>query len=418
MHFSKSRILFSFSLCFILLVSFTPPLSAQETILSSYERNFIRSSLAGKAGVLNDAATDERAGEFIGDLYEFALQFALVNGEYLRDDPDMISLVSAAAKGAGTGGNTYSVKSLWDLFQVYTDSYSRVDILGSLAILGKGNQDVIGNLNQFLRDEINSYKSSTQANQGNAAPAVMPDFPVLGACISALGALGDSSSFPVLFSVITAGYPQVITQGALAAMDSIQGNYKDFLIDIIRKNPFSDKAAAFRLGAYNARLTDAERGELAQTALEVSLGPVSGNSAGGDNSDLFYAAAMRYDAIIALTRLGWNPASAPVLRNFYIVLTDYTNGAVPKERLLEAIACLSVMGNTDAAQALALQLGYVNSVTEKSGEYDEEITLALVNALGVLADKSAFDNLLYIGYLNYSDAVQAAAREALNRLKW
>jgi hypothetical protein len=76
------------------------------------------------------------------------------------------------------------------------------------------------------------------------------------------------------------------------------------------------------------------------------------------------------------------------------------------------------METTEAAQALALQLGYLNSRTEMSGEYDEAIVLALINALGELKDKSAFDYLLYVGYLNYPDKILAAAREALNRLRW
>ena len=174
-------------------------LAAQESILTSYERNFIRTSLAGKTGILKDAATDERAGEFIGSLYEFALQFALANGQILRDDPDMIALVAAAARGAGSGGNKDSVKSLWALFGIFQDSYSRVEILGALSVLGKGNPQVIGNLNRFLEEQNKAHRSGTNFNQ---------NFPVLGACIAALGALGDDSSFPFLFSAMTAGYPR------------------------------------------------------------------------------------------------------------------------------------------------------------------------------------------------------------------
>jgi len=419
----KGLFVFSAFFFFQMICLSTEPLYAQESILSSYERNFIRADLAGKTAILSDAATDENAPQFMGDLYEFALQFALVNGDYLKDDPDMISLVSTAARGAGTSGNLYSVKSLWDLFQVYTDPYSRVDILGALATLGMGNQAVIGNLNLFLRNEINSYKSSGSVNQGtgDTASASAPEIPVLGACISALGKLGDSSSFSVLFSAMTAGYPDEIKRQALTAMDSIRGNYKDFLTDVIKKNPYPEKVAAFRLGAYNEKLSTAERGELAETALEISLEQVSGQEVSrvpDFGSDPFYAATLRYEAVIALTLLKWTPAAPLAIRNFYIVLSDYTNGAVPKERLIEAITCMGVMGNSDAAQALALQLGYINSITEKSGEYDEAVVMALINALGVLADKSAFDNLLYIGYLNYSNPLQTAAREALNRLKW
>jgi hypothetical protein len=203
------------------------------------------------------------------------------------------------------------------------------------------------------------------------------------------------------------GYPQAITQETLKALESINGNYKDYLIDVIRNNPFPEKAAAFRIGAYNEKLRPAERGELAHAALEVSL----------EHSGLVEA-ALRYDAVTVLTRHKWSPASSLAIRHFYRVQKDYTGGAVPRERLLEAIACLGVMSSSEAAHALALQLGYFNSQTERSGEYDEAVILAIINALGELGDKAAFDYLLYISYLNYPDKIQASAREALNRLRW
>jgi HEAT repeat protein len=106
------------------------------------------------------------------------------------------------------------------------------------------------------------------------------------------------------------------------------------------------------------------------------------------------------------------------VRNFYRVQTDYAGGAAPREKFLEAIECLGAMGTSEAAQALALQLGFFNFQTEKNGDYDEAVILALINALGELGDKAAFDYLLYVGYLNYPDRIQASAREALNRLRW
>jgi HEAT repeat protein len=85
---------------------------------------------------------------------------------------------------------------------------------------------------------------------------------------------------------------------------------------------------------------------------------------------------------------------------------------------MEAVACLSAMGSLEAAQTLALQLGYLNARMERSGEYDDEIVLGLIKALGEIGNKAAFDNLLYVSYLPYPDQIQAAAREALNRLQW
>ena len=399
----------SFFVFFLLLVFFariSPALGAQESILSSYERNFVRASLANKTGILKDAATDEKAGEFIGSLYELAFRFALNNGGILSGDPDMIALVGAAARGTAACGNRSVVSTLWELFQVYRDSYSRSEILLALGSLGKGNREVIGNLNKFLEEQNILFRSSYQAESfgrmGNEQ-----DFPVLRACVEALGILGDSTSFPFLFSAMTAGYPQNVVQETLKALDAIQGNYKDYLLGVIRNNSFAEKAAAFRIGAYNERLSTPERGEIAQAALEMAL-----NGSGPLESSL------RYDAITVLTRLRWSPAAPLAIRNFHKVQSDYTSGFVSGDRLIEAISCLGVMGTSEAARALAMQLGYFNSQTEKSGVYDEAVILAIVNALGELGDKSAFDYLLYIGYLNYPDKIQASAREALNRLRW
>jgi HEAT repeat protein len=377
-------------------------LSAQESILDSYERNFIRASLSTKAGVLRDAATDDRSTEFIGRLYEFALNFSLGNAEILRDDPDMIAMTVLACRGAGGSGYKASVDTLWKIFSLYRDSLTRAEALGALALLGKGNIQVAENLNQYLANQNNLYRSGMN-----------PDYPTLLACISALAVLGDPSSFPVLFSALNAGYPDNVIHEAAEALASLQGDYRQFLIDVLRQNPPAEKAAAFRAGMNNERFGNAEKGQLAETALDVSL-DLSPGSGEGDP----VIAALRYAAVSALTRLQWTGASPLAVKHFYRMQADYQNSLVSREHLVEAINCLGAMGSSDAAQALALQLGFLKSQTERGGDPDTVITLAVVNALGTIGDKSAFDYLLYISYLSYPEHIQAAAREALTNLKW
>jgi HEAT repeat protein len=384
------------------LLAGAPGLLAQESILDSYQRNFIRASLSTKAGVLRDAATDERSAEFIGQLYEFALNFSLGNAEMLRDDPDMIAMTVFACRGAGVSGHKASVDTLWKIFLAYRDSLTRVAALEGLALLGKGNLQVAENLNQYLANQNNLHRSG-----------MTPDYPTLSACISALAVLGDPSSFPVLFSAMIAGYPNSVTQETAQALGALQGDYRQFLIDVLRRNPPAEKAAAFRAGMNNDRFGNAEKGQIAEAALDVSLG-LSPGSGEGDP----VIAGLRYAAVSTLTQLQWTNASPLAVKHFYRVQADYQNGLVSRERLVEAINCLGAMGSSDAAQALALQLGFLNSQTERNGEFDDAITLAVVNALGTIGDKSAFDYLLYISYLSYPEHIQAAAREALTHLKW
>jgi hypothetical protein len=387
----------------------TAGLFSQDAILISYERNFLRASLANKAGILRDAAVDDRSSEFIGALYEFALSFVLDSGELLKDDPDMIALVGIAARGAGEAAHMPAAETLWQVFNLYRDSHSRVEILRALAVLGKGNAGMIESLNQYLIDQTNYYRSG-----------MVPDYPTLRACIAAMAAIGDDSTYPALFSAFLASFPGSLGGEITEAMGAIEGGYLRFLVELIRRNGPVEKLAAFRLGSGNSGFSPAERGELAETALEVSLDLFPGNSGIDAASDSGWAAAssLRYESVEALTGLKWTRASPLAIRNFYRVQTDLGNGAAPRERFLEAVNCLGAMGNSESAQVLALQLGYINSQTERGGEFDEDLILALIHALGEIGDKVAFDYLLYMEYINYPERIQAAARESLNRLKW
>ena len=380
----------------------TPFVFSQESVLQSYQQNFTRANLSAKAGILQDAADDEDAAEFIGPLYEFALRFVLANAEILRDDPEMIHLAGIAVRGAGNAGFKESLDTLWDVFSSYRDSRTRVEILGALEVLGKGNGQVIENLNQYLDSQNKLFRSG-----------IIPDYPTFSACVAALAQLGDGSSFPALFAAVTAGYPENITDEIAGALNVIPGNYLRFLLDIILKNPPVEKSAAFKVGGAGRRFSPAEQGQLAEAALEQGLSYFPGSA-----EEITILSEMRYASVLTLTRLRWTRASAQAIRHFYRVQTDFQQGNAPRERFLEAINCLGAMGTSEAALALGLQMGLFNAQTEKTGAYDEDVILALVRSLGSIGDKSAFDYLLYISYLPYPDQIQAAAKEALNRLRW
>ncbi len=76
------------------------------------------------------------------------------------------------------------------------------------------------------------------------------------------------------------------------------------------------------------------------------------------------------------------------------------------------------MSTHEAAVRLTQYLVLLNSYTEKGRGYDEQVVLTLLDNLGILADKVAFDDLMYTQYLNYSAGVKKAARAALDNLKW
>jgi len=86
--------------------------------------------------------------------------------------------------------------------------------------------------------------------------------------------------------------------------------------------------------------------------------------------------------------------------------------------MIPVVRCMGAMGSSDSAQALSIFLGLLNSETEQKKTYNEQLMLAVIQSLGDLGDKTAFDYLLYVGYLDYPETVKKASRDALARLQW
>ena len=100
------------------------------------------------------------------------------------------------------------------------------------------------------------------------------------------------------------------------------------------------------------------------------------------------------------------------------MLFEYDRGLADRRRVVEAVECLGAMGSHEAAVRLTQYLVLLNAYTERIQEFDNVIVLAVVQNLGRLGDKTAFDDLLYAQYLSYSSEIKNAIREALDKLRW
>ena len=117
--------------------------------------------------------------------------------------------------------------------------------------------------------------------------------------------------------------------------------------------------------------------------------------------------------------LGQVSAVDPDVRDLAVLtLLEFDRGVVPKGYALNAINALGSMGTHEAAERLSLHLELLNSYTEHSKVYDEQIVLSVLLNLMELGDKVAFPTLSYTQYLNYSDTIKKAAKDAIDNLKW
>jgi hypothetical protein len=375
-----------------------------DSMVLAYRRNFARASLGTKLELLKEASG--REGASMGPLYDMALRFAVDNSALLGPDPQLKDLAVLAATETGKAGYAKAIDNLWALFQGYMDPEVRRAAISALGLVGSGETRVAENLNAFLASQNSLFRSGSQ-----------PEYPALEACIDALGILGDGSSFPVLFSAYVAGYSPALAQKSANALGSIKGDYRGYLLRVIAKNPPLEKAAAYSAGMDNPNFADSDRGELTEGAMAAALAATD-QSTSYSPVEVQALRELRLMAAKKLRELKWQKASPLAVSHFKLMMSDYAKGAASKADFLEAISCLGAMGSTEAAQALAIYLQFVNGQTEQGIPFDEDILLATIEALGELGEKAAFDYLLQIGYLQYTEPVKRAAKEALLKLKW
>ncbi len=385
-------------LCLALLV----PLGAQspDPVILSYQRNFVRASISTKIELLGDSTriTTIDMTPLFADALDFVLQYRPVLG----NDSQLIDLAAAAALKCSQWRDATILPRVIRTFTEFQDPRVRAACLDAFSVLAPGNESHIADMNAWLEAQLGT------------PPGTRALTDTLVACAAALGKIGDSSSFPVLFRTATSNLDSALTQSAKKALNSISSGYTEQILAIFSAGKLQPSYAAFAFSRERSDLPTESRGKIAQAAFSLSLS-LSPSATGGDAS---LNAKLLSESLQAITELSWSPSSAELVKYFYQIQGDYKNGTGDSSSLIPVVRALGSMGTTEAAQGLSIFLGLLNSETEQKKTYNEQLMLAVIQSLGDLGDKTAFDYLLYVGYLDYPETVKKASRDALARLQW
>jgi hypothetical protein len=208
-------------------------------------------------------------------------------------------------------------------------------------------------------------------------------------------------------------YTDKISATAKEALLGTKGVLKDLIVGVIKNGTIMEKKLALTTALSTDPLSSDQKAQVAEYALDVAL-----HTGVPDTTGKAVLREMRFISTRALDEKKWASATALLIEGIDMTIMEYDRGLADKSFLIEAITALGAMGTHEAAVRLTQYLVLLNSYTEKSKGYDEQIVLALLDNLGALADKVAFDDLMYTQYLNYSAAIKKSARAALEKLKW
>jgi hypothetical protein len=370
----------------------------EDPVLAAFRKNFTRGSLTTKIQILQDAAEQDPAR--MGPLYLQAIDFILGNMNQLRTDNLARELGVLALRLIGFSDYAEAAHPVWQLFEEDERTSVRIEALSTLGIIVDGNERIGVQLIDWLERQNTAFTNGERVNQQ-----------VVGEAVVTLGKLGFPDSFPVLFTAMVLKYSDDITAKASEALTQIEGDYTAMIIEVIRQSPLNEKLAALKVGLAGDTLTDEQKGEIAETALQLGI-----YTSASSQHEQELIRQIRYAAVRGLTELQWPKATPNVIEHFDITLMEYDRGIIVQSNLLEAIACLGAMGTHEAAVRLTLYLELLNAYVENGQNVETQVVLAVISNLGELGDPVAFDHLLYTGYLDYPGTVKKASREALNKL--
>ena len=304
---------FGFFILFSLCLGASFVFAQEDTRLKSFQRIFTIGSIGTKIQALQDS--ESVTDEDMFPLYVQALEFILDNLSQLQNDAYARELSKIAARLISKKPDKNAAYYLYRLFEADKSTEVRIAALNGLGTAASGDSEIINKLNTWL-----VAQNDLHAGGGK------PDRQVVAEMVVTLGKLGDPASFPILFSTGVAQYSSDINFKVNQALRQIRGDYREMLIDVIKKGPINDKLQALRTGL-SRKLWDQKAGEIAEAALYVALELKTSNK---ETESLLRT--MRYEAVAGIASLKWVKASPLLIEHF-----DRTNNEFKTAQLQKHI---------------------------------------------------------------------------------
>lgn len=381
-------------LCLLILITSLLFCNTEDSQLVDFQRKFHKGNLQDKVNVINEAALIEN---FNKEIFTTAMNFVRDYTDLLKDDSTMLILVELTIENVNRVPEPEAVKYLLEVFSSFNSKDIKNLVMKSV-ISNKYN-------NKELNSLIENYGISL-LEKDNA------DEESLFLLINAMGKLQNPDFFNLLFRIATSEQvSDIIKKNAELAISSIETNYKTNMLSVIENGTVLEKKLALKLVLENEKNSDFLRAEVAEKSLQVSI-IITGDTLTKDLIDF------QMTALKELRRVAWTRSSDLIIKFFNNARKNYEDGILSEKDYIEIVETTAELASTKASSLLSEYLAYFNEQTEQGISCSEPLVLSVINALGTLGNKLAFDNLLYVGYLSYSEEIIEASRAALAGLKF
>ena len=391
--FKKSSLL-------IFFVLFSISLYAQN---NSYTIQYLKGNITDKTRAIKESTGSE--SDYLANR---AIEYALENKELLGTDRDLDALVVAAVlsisddylKNSNDEEKVKFSEKLYNLYSNFEDSNTvEIAILTKLESIKDllPIEKFVNNLNNKLKNE----------NMNDMDPSF------LKTTLSSLEKMGNTESFIILYYFYSADKYPKFEEEIEKTLITLSPNAVNEILGFIKEADSNQLKRIYSLTTKTQKLSKNNVCIIAENLLNRSILLM------GDSSKILPEDIdLQITCLKILADNKWTRASDSVLSYFQITKSLYTINSIKDEDFTFVISSLSSITPLKAVSPLTSYLEELNGRKENGEEVSSSVILSLINTLGAIGDKAAFDSLLAVTYLSYEEAILSAARQALSGLRW
>ena len=364
---------------------------------------FIKGNISEKTSAVREASGAESIL-----LALKAIDFSLENKDLLGNDRELEGLAVAAIlsispdyiKNANDSQKSIIVSQFINLFNKFSTSNTV-----AIATLTK-----YSSLYEYLQDRqfvetLNFFLKSQEIKK--------TDESVMKSVFNTLQLIGNSETFLILYDIFDdKNYAHLKNEieNTLVSLSFISQNE---IIGLLETADIKDLSQIFKIIKKNSKISKNYVCDVSEKVISKSI-LLLGSSSFVSQEDIL----VQLEALNNLSDNKWTRASLVAVSYFQFAKKIYNQNLMTETQFESVINCLSNVSPVDAVNPLTAYLEELNRQKEDETDVSSAIVLSVIKTLGAIGDKSAFDSLLAVTYLDYDESILSAARKALSGLRW
>ncbi|MDY5917219.1 MAG: hypothetical protein SPJ55_02265 [Treponema sp.] len=364
---------------------------------------FIKGNISEKTSAVREASGAESIL-----LALKAIDFSLENKDLLGNDRELEGLAVAAIlsispdyiKNANDSQKSIIVSQFINLFNKFSTSNTV-----AIATLTK-----YSSLYEYLQDRqfvetLNFFLKSQEIKK--------TDESVMTSVFNTLQLIGNSETFLILYDIFDdKNYAHLKNEieNTLVSLSFISQNE---IIGLLETADIKDLSQIFKIIKKNSKISKNYVCDVSEKVISKSI-LLLGSSSFVSQEDIL----VQLEALNNLSDNKWTRASLVAVSYFQFAKKIYNQNLMTEAQFESVINCLSNVSPVDAVNPLTAYLEELNRQKENETDVSSAIVLSVIKTLGAIGDKSAFDSLLAVTYLDYDESILSAARKALSGLRW